>query len=524
MVAQFLGLKLRLLGNLFRRSPWQVFGLIVGLLYGLGAAFVAVAGLVALRLADVEFARAVVVVAGSLIVLGFLVVPLAFGADDTIDPRKFALLGIPNSRLAVGLAAAAFVGVPALVIAIVAAAQIVTWSRSPVPALFAVASAVLIVVTCILGSRVTTSIATLLLATRRAREATGLIALVVLSALSPVIAMMVTVDWERRGLTVLHSLAEVLALTPLGAVWAAPAHAAAGDVGAASGSLAIAFAFVVVLAIAWRVMIGIMLVTPERVSRVRAYTGLGWFSRMPGTPAGAIAARSFSYWGRDMRYRAALVIVPIVPAVMVGALSIAGVPLHYLVLLPVPVMCFFLAWSTVHNDVAFDNTAVWLHVASNTAGWADRFGRVVPPLALGLIVIGVGTPLTAWGFGSTDVVPSLLGVGLCILLVGLGLSSIISAGFPYPAVHPGDSPFAQPQSSATGASWVQAVSLVAVLLVAAPTVWLAVLGLQYGGGWHVLALIVGIGTGVIALAGGIVLGGWVFERRGPELLAFTARY
>ncbi len=524
MVAQFLGLKLRLLGNLFRRSPWQVFGLIVGLAYGLGAAFVAVTGLVALRLADVELARAVVVVGGSLIVLGFLVVPLVFGADDTIDPRKFALLGIPNGRLAAGLAAAAFLGVPALVISLVAIAQVVTWSRGPAPVAYAVASAVLILLTCILGSRVTTSIATLLLATRRAREATGLIALVVLSALSPIIAMMVTVDWEHRGLAVLHSIAEVLAITPLGAVWAAPAHAAAGDLGAASSALAIAVGFVIVLVVAWRIIVGVMLVTPERVSRARAYTGLGWFSRMPGTPAGAIAARSLSYWGRDARYRAALVIVPIVPAVMVGALSIAGVPLHYLVLLPVPVMCFFLAWSTVHNDVAFDNTAVWLHVASNTAGWADRLGRVVPPLVLGLIVIAVGTPLTAWGFGSADVVPSVLGVGLCILLVGLGLSSVISAGFPYPAVHPGDSPFAQPQSSATGASWVQALSLFAVLVVAAPTVWLGVLGVQQGGGWHVAALLVGVGTGILALWGGIVLGGRIFERRGPELLAFTARY
>ena len=524
MVAQFLGLKLRLLGNLFRRSPWQVFGLIVGLAYGLGAAFVAVTGLVALRLADVELARAVVVVGGSLIVLGFLVVPLVFGADDTIDPRKFALLGIPNGRLAAGLAAAAFLGVPALVISLVAIAQVVTWSRGPAPVAYAVASAVLILLTCILGSRVTTSIATLLLATRRAREATGLIALVVLSALSPIIAMMVTVDWEHRGLAVLHSIAEVLAITPLGAVWAAPAHAAAGDLGAASSALAIAVGFVIVLVVAWRIIVGVMLVTPERVSRARAYTGLGWFSRMPGTPAGAIAARSLSYWGRDARYRAALVIVPIVPAVMVGALSIAGVPLHYLVLLPVPVMCFFLAWSTVHNDVAFDNTAVWLHVASNTAGWADRLGRVVPPLVLGLIVIAVGTPLTAWGFGSADVVPSVLGVGLCILLVGLGLSSVISAGFPYPAVHPGDSPFAQPQSSATGASWVQALSLFAVLVVAAPPVWLGVLGVQQGGGWHVAALLVGVGTGILALWGGIVLGGRIFERRGPELLAFTARY
>ncbi len=524
MVAQFLGLKLRLLGNLFRRSPWQVFGMVVGLLYGLGAAIACVVGLVALRFAELDLARSIVVVAGSLIVVGFLVVPLVFGADDTIDPRKFSLLGIPNGRLAAGLAAAAFIGVPALVLTIIAAAQVVTWSRNGPAAAFAVVSAVLLVITGILGSRVTTTVATLLLATRRAREATGLIALVVLSALSPLIAAMVTVDWEKQGLAVLHSIADVAAWTPLGAVWAAPALAAAGELGPASGALAIAVGFVVLLWFAWRGLIAVMLVSPERVSRTRAYTGLGWFSRLPASPAGAIAARSLSYWGRDPRYRSALVIVPIVPAVMIGALTIAGVPLHLLVLLPVPVMCFFLAWSTVHNDVAYDNTAVWLHVAANTDGRADRLGRVVPPLALGIIVIAVGTPLSAWAFGSAEVVPSLLGVSLCTLLVGLGLSSVISAGFPYPAVHPGDSPFAQPQSSAGAASWVQGLSLLGVLAVTAPTVFLAILGIAEGGGWHVAALLVGTATGAAALWGGIWLGGLVFDKRGPELLAFTAKY
>ncbi|MEO6942834.1 MAG: hypothetical protein ABI238_04940 [Terrimesophilobacter sp.] len=524
MVAQFLGLKLRLLGNLFRRSPWQVFGLIVGLLYGLGAAFVAIVSLAGLRAVDVELARSIVVVAGSLIVLGFLLVPLVFGADDTIDPRKFSLFGIPPSQLAIGLAAAAFVGVPALVMALIAAAQIVTWSRTVPAILVAIVSALVIVVTCILGSRVTTTVATLLLSTRRAREATGLIALIVLSALSPLIAIMVTVNWEKQGIAVLHSIADVVAWTPLGAVWAAPAAAAAGNAGEASVELLIALAFVGVLWLAWRALVAEMLVRPDRVSRTREYTGLGWFARVPATPAGVIAARSLSYWGRDARYRSALVIVPIVPAVMVGALAIAGVPLHYLVLLPVPVMCFFLAWSTVHNDVAFDNTAVWLHIASNTDGRSDRLGRVVPPLALGLIVIVVGTPLSAWGYGSADVLPSLLGVSLCTLFVGLGLSSIISAGFPYPAVHPGDSPFAQPQSSAGGASWVQGLSLLAVLTVTAPTVVLAVIGIAFGGAWPVAALLVGLLIGTAALWGGIRLGGRVFEARGPELLAFTARY
>lgn len=524
MVAQFLGLKLRLLGNSFRRSPWQVFGLLVGLSYGLGAAFVASTGLVLLRGVDADIARSIVVVAGALIILGFLFVPLVFGADDTIDPRKFTLFGIPPTRLALGLAAAAFVGVPALVMTVIGVAQIVTWNRNTAAVLLAILSAIVLVITCMLSSRVMTSMATLLLATRRAREATGLVALLVLGAVTPLIAVMVTVDWEKKGFAVLHGISDVVAFTPLGAVWASPAYAASGNTAAAMGTMAIAIGFVAVLWVVWRALVSAMLVTPERESHARTYHGLGWFSYVPATPVGAVAARSLSYWGRDARYRSALVIVPIIPAVMIGVLAVAGMPLNNLLLLPVPVMCFFLAWSTVHNDVAFDNTAIWMHISSNISGRADRAGRLVPPLVLGVLVIIVGTPLSALGYGSAGIVPSVLGVSLCVLFAGLGISSIISAGFPYPAVHPGESPFAQPQSSASGASWVQGLSFVGVLVVAAPTVYLAVLGIMYGGGWHIGALLLGIVTGVGALVGGVVLGARVFDARGPELLSFTERY
>ena len=49
MVAQFLRLKLRLLGNIFRRSPWQVVGIVLGLVYGVGLATILFLTLVGLR-------------------------------------------------------------------------------------------------------------------------------------------------------------------------------------------------------------------------------------------------------------------------------------------------------------------------------------------------------------------------------------------------------------------------------------------------------------------------------------------
>lgn len=522
MVTQFLGLKLRLLANIFRRSPIQVAGILIGLVYGLGAAMGAVFGLIALRFVDVPLAGDIAVTVGSVIVAAFLLVPLAFGVDDTLDPRAFSLFGLPTTRLASGLALAALVGVPALVITVIAVAQVFTWTRDPFAVVLAMLGAVVIVVTCVLGSRVTTSIAAFLLATRRAREITGLFALVVIVSLSPVVIFLATVDWGRDGLRVLSSVARFAGWTPLGAVWSAPAEAAAGNLGVAIAKALIGVAFAAVLWLAWRALVGWMLVTPQRQDRKKTYLGLGWFDRMPHTPAGAVAARSITYWLRDARYHTALVAIPIAPLIFAVALSVAGVPWNVLALIPVPAMCLFLSW-TIHNDVAYDNTAIWLHLASNTSGRADRLGRVVPALIIGIPLVLIGSPISAVLFGDLAVLPSLIGVSSCILLAGLGLSSIISARFPYPSVHPGDSPFAQPQASGTAAGLIQSLAFFAALIVTLPPLALSALGFAFGEGWHLAALFVGLAIGLGCLYLGVLWGGAIFSKRAPELLAFTLR-
>ncbi len=522
MVAQLLGLKLRLLANTLRRSPWQVVGILIALVYGLGAAFFAVAALVALRFADAQFAGTIVAVLGSVLVLGFLVVPLAFGVDDTIDPRNFALFGIPSSRLAAGLAAAALIGVPSLVVAVIAAAQVVTWSRGALPTILAIVGAVVILGTCVLGARVATSIAAFLLSGRRAREATGFIALLIIVLLSPMAVVLASIDWGKDGTAVLAGIAGVAGWTPLGAAWSSPADAAVGSNGTALAKALIGIAFLAILWFSWRALVAKMLVTPGRESQVRRESGLGWFARLPDNPTGAIAARSLSYWFRDPRYRISLVMVPIVPVLLIVPLYTAGVWWQYLALIPVPVMCLFLTWS-IHNDVAYDHTAIWLHVASNTSGWADRFGRVVPALILGVPLVLIGSPICAALFGRWSVLPSLLGLSACILLVGLGLSSVMSARFPYPAVRPGDGPFMQPQSSGTVAAIAQSISFFAIILLALPAAGFGVLGLLFGGVWPFVALAAGLVIGGAAFLGGLVWGGRIFGKRAPELLAFMLR-
>ena len=522
MVAHLLRLRLRLLANSFQRSTWQVIALIVGLVYGVGSATVVSLGLLGLRIARPEVAAPVVTVVGSLLVLGFLVVPLLFGVDDAMDPRKFALFGINNKQLANGLAIAALVGVPAVAITMIAVSQIFTWSRGPMPAILAIVGAALIVVTCVLGSRVTTSLAAFALSTRRARDATATGGLVLLVILSPLFLLLINIDWRRDGIAVLESISRIVGWTPLGAVWSAPAAAAAGEPREAVAKVMIAAAFVLVLWALWRSLVATMLVTPQRIAPTRLYRGLGWFRVFAATPTGAIAARTFTYWGRDARYFVSLIVIPIVPLLMIVPLVIVGVPLHYLALLPVPVVALFLGWS-IHNDVAYDSSAIWLHVVSDTPGGADRFGRAVPALLLGIPVLVAGSFVSAELYGDGSILPSLLGVSLGILFSGLGLSSIMSARFPYPVARPGDSPFSGPQSTGTASSIIQSLSFILTFLLAIPALIFAGLGMLVDPSWAWASFAVGISLGLVVLALGIYWGGHIFSKRAPELLAFSMR-
>jgi ABC-2 type transport system permease protein len=521
VVAQFLRLKLQLLSNSFRRSVWQLVGLVIGLVYGLGIALVVVSSLIGLRLAPVDVASSGVIAFGSILVLGFILVPLAFGVDDAMDPRKFSLYGISSSRLASALGVSALISVPSLVVALIALAQIVTWTRGPA-VLFALIGAPIILATCVLCARVMTSVAAFLLSTRRSRDATGILGIVLLLVLAPLFVLLLNINWQRDGISVLNSVATFLSWTPLGAVWAAPADAAAGEVGAAFAKEAIAIVFAILLWVAWRYLVQTMLVTQQRIAQAKRYHGLGFFRIVRAKPASVIAARSLTYWVRDARYHVSLLIIPLVPLIMIIPLMVAGVPTNVLALLPVPVMALFLGWS-IHNDVAYDNTAIWLHVASGVRGRADRLGRTIPPLLVGIPVLIIASFICAPLFGDESILPALIGVGLGILFSGLGLSSIMSARFPYPAVRPGDSPFAQPQASGSAASIIQSLSFVATFLLASPTLYLAFRALVSGGHWAWDALLVGVVLGAILLGLGILWGGYIFNRRSPELLAFSVR-
>ncbi|NYF10233.1 ABC-2 type transport system permease protein [Leifsonia sp. AK011] len=519
MVAQFLRLRISTLGNILRRPPLQAFGLIVGFLAAVALVFFLAGVIASLRDGSADIARAVIIAIGSAVLLAFAVAPLAFGADDALEPRRFALLGIPVTKLTLLLSLAALVSIPIVSVAVLAVAQVVAWSRDGGPVGLALLVVPIIVATCVLLGRVGSAIAARYLSTRRRREAAGLAVFALVVLLAPVSAVLATVDWGSQGLPIIRRIATVATWTPFGAVWSVPGDAAIGRMPDALAKLAIAVAFVVVLAVAWRVLVGRMLVTPRLRESRRPYRGLGWFGALPATPFGAVAARSLSYWSRDSRYLVAIAVVPVVPLIMIGTLAIAGIPTDVILWLPVPIMCLFLGWS-VHNDVAQDSTAFWLHLSTSTAGSADRLGRIIPPLLIGIPLIAIGTVGTSWIVGNWTVLPALIGLSVCVLLTALGVASVTSAALPYPTILPGASPFAQPQAASGAGAAVQAFSLLIPIALSAPVIWLIVLGAadphQYG-----TALAAGLTIGFVAVVFGVLWGGRILDKHSPELLEFT---
>jgi ABC-2 type transport system permease protein len=177
----------------------------------------------------------------------------------------------------------------------------------------------------------------------------------------------------------------------------------------------------------------------------------------------------------------------------------------------------------MHNDVAYDNTAIWLHVASGVRGRADRIGRLFPALVLGIPVVLLGSVVSAYIYGHWNVLGGLIGVSSALLFAGLGFSSLISARFPYPVVRPGDSPFAQPQSVGATTAVVQSIAFPAALIPAAPAIVFAWLGFFVDAHWFMASLIAGVSLGILALVIGVWIGSVIFDRRGPELVSAAVR-
>ena len=521
MVAHLLRLKLALLRNSVKRSPWQLVGLILASLYGLGVLAMLLIGLAALgSSADSELVKTVLVLAGSALLVGWLVIPVvASGLDMTLDPARFVTYSIPMKDLLTGLALSSFLGVPGAVTLIAAMGTVAGWWRFPAAAVAALVCGALGALTCIIASRAITAASTSLASSRRFKDVSGMVVLVPLMLLGPIIAGVSTGISDFS--VYLPRLANTLSWTPMGAVWAVPAEIATGAWGPAALKLLIALGTVAVLTWIWKVCLAKALVTPAFAGGGRRAAGkLGFFSVFPQTPTGAVAARCLTYWLRDPRYSAGLLIAPLIPLVMVfGATQSAGFEAVGPILSYAGAFAaFMVAWS-ISADISYDNTAFALHLATGVSGKADRTGRVmaagVLALPLGLLFAVAGSVVA----GDWQILPPALGVSLGATGAGLGLASVFSSRFTMAVPLPGDSPMKSKPGNNFGAVLIQLAGFAGAGILAVPVVALIVIGaVTHQPLFSWLALLLGAGLGALYVVLGIRMGAAQYNKRGPELL------
>lgn len=519
MVAHLLRLKLALLRNGFRRSPWQLVGVILGGLYGLGVAIMLFVAMFFLGDQPVEFITTVLVIAVSLVTLGWAIIPvLVSGVDLTLDPSRFTSFTIPPRQLVVGLLLSGFIGVPGAVTLLLFAGQGLAWRSRPDLVVLGLVCGVLAALFVLALSRLTVTAATALTSNRRFREIGTIILFVPLILLGPIIQT--AMQGIENGLSWLPPVASVLGWTPLGSFAAVPGDAATGAWGTAALRLLLSLAYLAVTVWAWQVSLMRALETPRGQSGgTRAVAGLGTFRLFPATPWGAVAARCLTYWFKDPRYAMSIIMVPLIPIFIWFMFGREGD--FTAMLFIAPIIAVLMAFS-ISADVSYDNTAFSLHVLTGVRGIDDRLGRVAACAVFTVPTVLVAAILPAVLMGELSMLPSILGLSLGALGAGWAVSSIASARYTYAVPLPGDNPMKTPPGAGARMALTQLATFGTTAALVLPEIVLHIVFLVTGQELYAwLVLFTGVVLGAVFLLLGLRIGGRWFDSRAPELMQAT---
>lgn len=539
-----------------RKSPWQVVGYIIGLLFALGG----IVGLVWLAMivgrspdmldfgfmghdsaaaqaaAYTALVRASTIITAAFGTLFVVIIQLVYiGEGSTLSPRKFALYGIPDRTLSAGLLIAGLSGIPAIAgtIAFALWALAYRW-MGPVSVIAAVIAAPLAVMTIMSLCRLIIALATTLVTSNRGRSAFYLIVMVALIGIMQLPNLIVngglnsaTVG-DRDFAELAADLgdagtrtADVLAWTPLGAAFQLPFDAAAGAWLALLGRLAM-------LAVTWALcFMGVTWCLRHERLTVGADTssavakGIGAFGWMPDSPSGAVSARLLTYLKRDPRQSLMFVF----PVLMVALFALQSRGMTIVVWQSLTWMGLLML-TTEGNGIAYDGGGFTMQVLAGLKGRDDRRGRIrvqagISVLYLLVLAAGIFAVSGDWRTSeglATGMACTLVGIGT--LLTSLGLAEVVSGLLMYP-VPSIDKPFSSPQGRAAASGIFPFVHILGSLLLMLPTGIIAlVVGLTVG--LDALAWAIGpIGllNGLVVLIIGTHLGGKILDARAVRIVA-----
>jgi len=518
VVAVLLRLRFRVLSNTLQRNTIQLVAVILGAVFAFFLVVGAIGGMFLASYAPEVATQAVVVAAGTALVLGWLIVPLLFdGVDQTLDARRLSRFPLRTRQVMVATFVADAAWVPGIATTIAAIGGAIAWRTHPAAAALAVATGVIGVATCIVGSRLVTSVAGTLLRGRGAVRI-GLAIVVALAVLGPVVAVLVgDSDTGRPLAPSVTAIIDAFGWTPFGAIWSVPGRIVLGDGLGAAATGAIAVATLALLVVLWHLSLGLGLrVRGDAPVRAVGAGRLGPLGFAPTTPVGAIAARSLIYWFRDSRLSKQLILIPVLPALMLlwwQLFRVDGIAVAI-----GPVVASLLPLS-VFAGLSYDGTAYAAELAAGVRGIHDRLGRAIALVVIAAPASVIIQVVVAVVIGRVGDLPALLGLALCTLLVSVGVVSVSSSRIVVPIARAGRNPFSAQAGGATvsiaGSYAVTGVTGLLTLPVIALVIPALLTGLPL---FSWLALVVGVLLGVGVAAGGISLGGRMLDASGPQLL------
>jgi len=537
-LSHFVQLKLRMLGNGMRGRTSRVLLFIGGILLGAylgGMGFLLFA---ASSAGDAQVRLMVASFGGAALVIGSVLLPLVwFGVDDTLDPARFALLPLSTAKLVLGLLAAALVSVPAATLLLATAGLLVPAGMAGGPAAVAVQAVGLVagLVLCVAAGRAVVSAFATMLRSRRVRDLAGILLAALAALLAPiqigVAAAAQSADWDQ-----LARIARLVGWTPLAAAYTVGLDVAAGRPLAALVKLLMVAATVAGLLWWWSRTLESALVgaasagaaRPRRPSRAGPVAQL--LPRLVGLPptrTGAMVARELRYWWRDAKRRANLIAVAVIAVlapILAGfegfrvsdsaEMSLGMGQLGSTGTLLVLVLVGSFAASVLANQFGFDGTAYAAHITAAVPGRTELRARTAAHAMLTVpVLLAVGVVLGV----TLDPTTALSGVGAALAGYGAGAAVCVylSVIAPY-ALPEGSNPFATATGTGIAKSLLAVVAVAIAFMICTPLLMVA---LVLGEAWPWVALPVGAGYGLAAVAVATYLAGDVLDRQATTVLA-----
>lgn len=521
LVRMLVRLKWTLWKRSFRKNIGKLIGTIFGGLYGIGAlvglTFALGAAALLIDGAGPDAFGLLVRGLGIVLVLAWLVVPLvAFGLDDTLDPRRFATLPRSARELQPGLFTAALVSLPSLFtvlgILLVTAAEVLWLVTSAVPSTAGLVGALVLLLPanllgyalCMLLPRAILARSAVRQSSRKGRELGGILAMILMvgllygvSLIAQSIGSAISLDLL---LEVVRDAVAVLAWTPLGAPFAVPVDIAEGHVLTGVARLVISAAVVVLMWLWWRSSLDKALrsaLVGDSTSGSAKVTAL--VPRLARQDArGAALGRSLRYWRRDSRYLAAVGIMP----VMLVFFTVMGVFSEPQRFLAIGAVVFISGMSSISicNEIGFDGPSGWVNITAGISGRDNLAGRILALAVLAVpfaVIASLAVPLV---LGESWLIPLVLLGSLGAMMSAWGASCLIAVTLPYPTSPPGTNPLKDKSANSANALIATFVAMLGMWVPQLPAIGLAITGLVLDDSLLQLAAgIVSVVCGALAL-------------------------